>query len=63
MSTKPRRKSGPSGASTPRALRTHVAVEVTLPPDAHAALRDLAERWGTTRSGAVARAVLEAAGR
>ena len=58
---KPRRKSGPSGPSTPRALRTRQGVEITLSPGARQALQDLTEARGETRSAVVERLVLAAA--
>lgn len=46
-----------SGVNIPEAQRHTVRVVLRVPPDVAEALDDLAERWGLTRSGAVARLV------
>ncbi len=49
-----------SGVNIPEAQRTTVQVKLRLDVDVAEDLDDLAERWGLTRSGTVAR-LLEAA--
>lgn len=44
-----------SGANIPNSQRSTVQVLLRLPPDVAEDLDDLAERWGMTRSGTVAR--------
>jgi predicted DNA-binding protein len=51
-----------SGRNIPEAERGGVQVKLRLPEDVRDDLDDLAERWGLTRSGAVARLVEEAKG-
>lgn len=46
-----------SGKNIPNAQRSTVQILLRLPPDVAEDLDDLAERWGITRSGAVARMV------
>lgn len=46
-----------SGRNIPEAERGTVQVKLRLPPDVAEDLDELAERWGVTRSGAVARLV------
>lgn len=48
-----------SGANIPEAQRGTVQVKLRLPPDVAEELDALAESWGLTRSGAVARLVEE----
>lgn len=48
-----------SGANIPETQRHTIQVKLRLPPDVADALDELAERWGVTRSGAVARLVEE----
>lgn len=48
-----------SGENIPEAQRGTVQVKLRLPPDVADALDELAERWGLTRSGTVARLVEE----
>ncbi len=47
-----------SGRNIPEAERGTIQVKLRLPPEVVENLDDLAERWGVTRSGAVAQ-VLE----
>jgi predicted transcriptional regulator len=49
-----------SGRNIPEAQRGGVQVKLRLPHDVADDLDELAERWGLTRSGAVARLVEEA---
>lgn len=56
----PRARAG--GETQPEPARGRQVVPARLGADARAALDALAARWGLTRSGAVERAVLEAAG-
>jgi hypothetical protein len=44
-----------SGRNIPEAERGTVQVKLRLPPDVAEDLDEVAERWGLTRSGAVAR--------
>lgn len=46
-----------SGVNIPEAQRGTVQIKLRLPPDVAEDLDALAERWGVTRSGAVARMV------
>jgi predicted DNA-binding protein len=46
-----------SGRNIPEADRGTVQVKLRLPPDMADELDELAERWGLTRSGAVARMI------
>jgi predicted DNA-binding protein len=46
-----------SGANIPETQRHTVQVKLRLPPDVAEALDEVAERWGVTRSGAVARMI------
>ena len=46
-----------SGRNIPEAERGTVQVKLRLPPDVAEDLDTLAERWGLTRSGTVARLV------
>ncbi len=46
-----------SGVNIPEAQRGTVAVKLRIPPEVRDDLDDLAERWGLTRSGAVAKLV------
>lgn len=43
------------GINIPEAQRHTVAVKLRLPPEVAEELDEIAERWGVTRSGAVAR--------
>lgn len=49
-----------SGVNIPEARRGTIQLKLRLPPDVADDLDTLAERWGITRSGAVARLVEEA---
>lgn len=49
-----------SGASSDEALRTDKVVSVRISDEAREALDRVAERWGLSRSAAVARLALEA---
>lgn len=51
-----------SGRNVREDERGTVAVKLRLPPDVAEDLDELAERWGVTRSGAVAKLVEEAKG-
>jgi len=51
-----------SGRNIPEAERGTVQVKLRLPPDVAEDLDELAERWGVTRSGAVAKLVEGAKG-
>ncbi len=57
MATK---KKKPSGVNIPNSQRKTVQILLRVPVDVKEDLDDLAERWGLTRSGAVARLVEEA---
>jgi uncharacterized protein (DUF4415 family) len=48
-----------SGRNVTEDERSTVQVKLRLPPDVADALDELAERWGLTRSGAVARLIDE----
>jgi hypothetical protein len=48
-----------SGRNIPEAERGTVQVKLRLPPDVAEELDELADRWGVTRSGAVARLLEE----
>lgn len=50
------------GRPSPESRLTSKVVAVRLAPGVRVALDDLAERWGLSRSAAVARLVAEAAG-
>ena len=50
---RPRKKN--PGRNVREAERSTIAVKLRLPPDVAEELDDVAERWGVTRSGAVAR--------
>lgn len=54
---KPRRKSGPSGPSTPRALRSRPSVEVALAPSLLAEIDALSLRYGVRRTTAIGLAI------
>ena len=47
----------PSGKNIPEAQRSTVQVKLRLPTEVAEDLDDLAERWGLTRSGVVAKLV------
>ena len=53
------KKKKASGANIPEAQRNTVRVVLRVPPDIAERLDELAEGWGITRSGAVARLVEE----
>jgi len=56
--TRKPRPSGPSGQSTPRALRTRRPLEITLSEEARAVLDGAAERTEETRSALVESLIL-----
>jgi hypothetical protein len=53
------KKKKASGANIPEKQRNTVRVVLRVPPDVAERLDELAEGWGITRSGAVARLVEE----
>jgi len=57
------KKKKASGVNIPEAQRGTVAVKLRVPPDVKDDLDALAERWGLTVSGAVARLVERASER